>query len=196
MPVRTYLSQVILWFRRLSTRERILVTILASAFLMLIPVYIGTSIRDVTKSSETKVVRARADFETLQSSIDRYKQLRSKRDELTTKYLSSSVTYEKLTSYLDKVVKRELSDATYELKPSKDDVKISDNFLAKKYSLKIKEALFAELPSLLKSLEDGPPPLFIQRMDISKSPSLGKISIQLEVVTIEEGKPESDLGAP
>lgn len=189
MPVKKYVHSVLMWYRHLSGREKVLVLTLASAFLLLIPYFLMDIVSAGMKSQEQKVTRARAEFDTLQSSLERYKQLRNKKDELTTKYLSSSVTYEKLTSYLDKVVKRELHDASYELKPSKDDTKISDEFLAKKYSLKIKEASFADIPAFLKALEDGPPPLFIQRLDFNKSSTIAKISVQLDVVTIEQGRP-------
>lgn len=189
MPVRSYLQKVLLWYRLLSSREKVLVATLAIAFIAIIPFLANSWIKQSVAQKETQVNRAKAEFDTLQNSLERYKQLKLKREELTTKYLSSSITYEKLTDYLDSVVKRELHDASYELKPSKDDVSINEQFLAKKYSLKIKEASFEDLAGLLTTLENGPPPLFIEKLDVTKSQKAGKVSIQLEVVTIEEGKP-------
>ncbi len=188
MPVNSYLQKSLLWFRLLSQREKLLVSVLVLAFLSLIPFFIKNWIDESLVEKERGVAKAKVEFDTLQMSLTKYKQLKIKREELTTKYLSSSITYEKLTSYLDAVVKKEVSDASYELKPSKDDIQINEQFLAKKYSLKIRDASFEDLPTLLTVLENGPPPLFIEKLDVNKSTKKGKVSIQLEVVTIEENQ--------
>jgi hypothetical protein len=96
------------------------------------------------------------------------------------------MSYEQLTTHLDQLIKKQIQDAQYELTPSKDITEIGTEFIARKFSLSVKELSSSSLPMLLEALESGPPPLLLQRVEVSKINKEDQISLSIDLLTVEK----------
>ncbi|HMO17386.1 MAG TPA: hypothetical protein PKA63_04630 [Oligoflexia bacterium] len=193
MTKLSYLIILRSWYFKLSLRERRLILGLTVCFFivfiwLLLDWFITTRSNLYQSVTKSKI--------TLSDTLilaDRLRGLEDRLTELTTLYLNSTLSYEEVTSALDKIIKEKVGTATYSLTRSSNDLSGEENFLGdsfklEKFTVKIAEISLEKATSLIVGLENGPPKMFIQRADLTKSRSGESLSLTLELASIEEIK--------
>lgn len=173
-------------YNSLSPREKNLILITAAfGIIILCYAFIGYTI-SYHKKISASVINKRTELQDVASAVQTYKALRAKLENLTTKYLNSSLSFEQLTTHLDSSVKKAIQSENFDLISSKDKIELGDEFIANKFNIKIKQCTYQQVLALLEILEVGPPSIFIQKLDISKSSDGKSVSAYIEVVSVQK----------
>ncbi len=175
-------------YQSLSVRERLLVNITAVAFALVFIYWLISGVVNYHNDLQISTIRKESSIAQVELLAYKHKNLKTKLFNLTTKYLNSSLSYEQLTNHLDKIAKTEIGSDTYELIPSRDKIELGAEFLAQKFTIKIRKCSFEQIVNIMKSLEQGPPPVFVQKVDIAKSSDHKSNSVVFEIVSIQEIK--------
>lgn len=182
------LSKIKSQLQTLSSRERNLITITSITAVIVLIYFVISGIINYQKSLNQQVLSKTNLIEQISQSAKRNRSLKNKLENLTTKYLNSSLSYEDLTNRLDKLSTSIIGADAYELIPSKEKTELGTEFLARKFTIKIKQCSYEQILKMLESLEQGPPPLFLQKLDLSKSYDNKSFSAILEIVSVQEVK--------
>lgn len=169
----------------LSLRERLLIKITATSLVVVFVYWSINSIVNIHHDLNLSSIRKEASISQIEQLANKHKNLKTKLLNLTTKYLNSSLSYEQLTNHLDKIAKNELGPDSYELIPSREKIELGTDFLAQKFTIKIRKCSFEQIVNIMKSLEQGPPPVFVQKVDIAKSSDQKSNSVIFEIVSIQ-----------
>jgi hypothetical protein len=122
---------------------------------------------------------------------DRIHRLQDRKNELTTLYLNSTLSYEELTNYLDTLIKSVHGNDSYTLNKSRDSETIGDDFTLQKFTIKINESDLSSVIKLLHALETGTPKMFVQRTDINRNRSKKSLSLTLEIASVQSAGSET-----
>lgn len=174
------------WFSNLASRERWLIFLAASGF-VLYGIHAGASVvlRQM-ELTEVQIKRRHTDLENLNSLLFRYQQLRSKLKRVENTFTESEMTFEQATSELDRIIRDSLGSSDYDLNKTRTPSDIGLEFEKQEFTVKVKSIKLNQLVSMLHKLENGDSPLFIGKLDVTKSPATGDFAATLEIFSIRK----------
>jgi exonuclease VII small subunit len=115
----------------------------------------------------------------------RYKTLSQRLEEAKKTFADSQMTFEQVTSQLDKIVRDSIGSDKYDLNKGKA-TKVGLDYDRQEFTVKIKSLSLQQIVALLHKLEQGDTPLFLGKVDLAKSPSDSSLSATLEIFSIKK----------
>ncbi len=173
------------WYQQLTQRERLIIRVAFLCMVFLLLWFVMDSTLQYKKNIDA---RARSSSELIPhvaQLAQRIHGLEARKNELTTLYLNSTLSYEELTTYLDTLIKSKIGNDTYSLNKSQDTENIGEDFILQKFTIKINDAKLDNITSLLHAFETGTPRMFVQRTDIVKNRTKGNLSLTLELTSVQ-----------
>lgn len=173
------------WYHELSQREKVLLKGGSAVCLVLLLWFSVEKTIEYRKTFTTKVKNSAEAIPQVTTLANRVKGLETRKNDLTTLYLNSTLSYQELTSYLDKIIKSKIGNDTYTLNKSSETESIGQDFNLQKFTIKINETTLPSIVELLHTLETGTPRMFIQRTDIVKNRSKETLSLTIELASVQ-----------
>ncbi len=186
MTLRQHTRRISAWFFALNSRERLLVGASAIGVFAYLSVSFLGVIEEGFGDTQVRIARRQNDLEQVNQLLRRYQQLDSKLKKIKTKFESSQMTFEQVTGELDRVIKENLGDNNYELKKTHSPTEFGLEFEKQDFTLNIKKLTLDQLVKLLYALEQGKSPLFLGKVDITRSPNATEFSSTLEIFSIRK----------
>lgn len=176
------------WFKSLSGRERSLVgaTILVvSIWFLGIPVGL---LRDYITGTQHLITKRTHDLDELSHLLRRNHTLDQHLKKLQATFQESQMTFEQVTTELDKVVKTSIGNENYDLKKTRPPSPFGLDFEKQDFALNIRSLTLEQLVTLLYNLEQGKRPLFLGKLDLVQAPPTGTFTATLEIFSISKPK--------
>lgn len=126
------------------------------------------------------------DIENLDTVLTRYTTLNTRLTRLQKTFDESQMTFEQVTTELDKIVKESIGSDNYDLKKTRAPGRLGVDYEKQDFTLSIKSLTLAQLVELLYQLDHGSKPMFLGRVDITRSNSKGDFSASLEIYSIRK----------
>lgn len=157
------------WCLSLSHRERLLV-IFALGCIAAIGLQLSfTALRESINDMERMLTVRTKHLEQLAPVLQRYTTLKQRLEKMQSTYAASELTFEALTSHIDKVVRDSIGSDNYDLKKGRSSAQIGFDYEKQEFSLNVKSLSLDQLTKLLYQLEQGDKPLFLGKVDITKA---------------------------
>ena len=173
------------WFLGLTSRERLLVGLSGTGLLLYALSVPVLWIAENASVSEAEILRRNRDLADTGALLRRYSALSERLKSLEEQYANSEMTFEQVTSVLDKVVKESIGSDNYELKKRPSGREIGTNLMQQDFTLRIRALSLEQLVKLLHRLEYGDSPLFLGKLDVSRGAGAGgELTATLEVSSI------------
>ncbi len=179
----------------LSSRER-MILILAFTVLLFIA---GQSALDMVQESidsTRHLVQARSQqLRDLDRVLSRYLSLVERRDSLQETFAHSQMSFEQVTNELDRIVRAAIASDNYELKKPNPPKPFGFEYEKQDFSLIVKSLTLQQLVTLLHEIEHGSRPIFLSKVDITKSATGIDFGAVLEIYSIAKAAPKAETGA-
>jgi len=187
LPERTarYLSN-------LTIRERAIMALLVAGLVLFGLYEFVARIQAVFAEQTVRLAEAETATKKVSENLGRYVKLKAHRDAIEREYRGVEIK-EGVYAHIETLVRTKLgvsSGFTIKDNPAKD---IGRNFEQTTYVLTFEVVALQPLVDLLRELVDGPRPLLLSRLEVSKTTRGDKLKVELDVVSIKE-KPAG--GAP
>lgn len=173
------------WYLGLTQRERVIIKFSLSLIMLFIIWTLIENTLDYRVQLQKKVIQTRDQVPQVFQLAERVKNLESRKNELSTLYLNSTLSYEELTNYLDNLIKTNTGSNSYTLNKSQDTESIGDDFSLQKFTIKINDTDFESILKLLNALESGTPRMFLERTDIAKNRNKSNLSLTIELSSVQ-----------
>jgi len=180
------LNQVLSKFQALSQREQRIVL----ATILLIGLWIPYEFfgsEDLSLSSTQSESSARiSQLVGLKDSIERYQKLSARAEQIERNYATSQFTTEEVFSEVEKIIRESLGSDAYELRPVPNAVTISPTVEQQLFNLKIRSVTLPQLVAVLYRMEQGKAPLFLGKLEVSKSTQPGNFQANIELSSLRK----------
>jgi|GEM_PF-3159986 len=181
------------WFSALNPRERWLISVTGVVglyFLVLIPTdALRTFVDDNARLTQTRTQQR----EMIATLVRRYKELDTRLKRIKDSFSESQMTFEQVTTELDRIVKASIGSSNYEQKKLQSPQPLDEMFEKQDFTLIIRQATLEQLVKLLHEIEQGKSPLFIGKVDILPGAVDGNFSATIEVASVGKRR---DGGGP
>ena len=138
------------------------------------------------EGSRELVAQRKTQMQEIGIVLKRYANLRQRKVALQETYDRSQMTFEQLSSELDKVVRDAIGSDNYELKKPHPPVAFGFEYEKQEFSLIVKTLTLDQLVKLLYQIEHGERPIFLSKVDINKALSGTDFSAVLEIYSISK----------
>ena len=144
--------------------------------------YVATRIEDHNNLIRTRLIQ----LDDVNSLLKRYDQLnkRFKKAELT--FSQSQMTFEQVTSNLDQLIKESIGSDKYDLSKTRAPSEIGLEYEKQEFTVRLKSINREQLIKVLYQLEHGGSPLFLGKVELTRSQTTGDITANLEVFSIRK----------
>ena len=179
------LMRLVSWFRSLSHRDRVALTVLVTALLVFGSYMIVDETRTFLQNKQQLVETRVKNLEQLSKIIARYSTLNGRLKIAEETFAKSQLTFEEAFSELDKIIKTNISSSDFD--PRKGQVSpVGLEYEKQEFNVQLKGISLDQLVHLLFELEQGQRPLFLGKVDIARSPVEGQFNATLEVFSIRK----------
>lgn len=173
-------------FSALSQREKIIVAV-AALGLVLVLCQQGVSLMQEHLTDNRQLITVRKNqLQDLAVVLKRYAALRQRKESLQQTYAQSQMSFEQLSTELDRVVRDAIGSDNYELKKPHPPAPFGFEYEKQEFSLIVKSLTLDQLVKLLYQVEHGGKPIFLSKVDINKSLSGTDFSAVLEIYSISK----------
>ncbi|MDD2943760.1 MAG: hypothetical protein PHC51_12440 [bacterium] len=172
------------WFQSLSSRERLIVGITSLSVLLYIAWLPFASVISFFDERELHLAQRTRVYNQMGENLNRYFQLNEKLQRLQSTFKNSQMTFEDVTRELDQIIKKAVGSADYELDKNRTPSALGGNYLKQIFTVKIKEINLSQLVTLLYSLEHGQSPLFLGKIDVTKTNQDKSFLATMEIYSI------------
>lgn len=186
--LQQYWRKIAHWYMALSHRERVIVW-LTSAALVVAGIYqLGQGVDDYIRSNNRSLAMRRTQLEDVQKVLKRYVTLKARQDTMQKTFAQSELTFEQVTSRLDKIVRESIGSDNYDLKKTRTPTAFGFAYEKQDFSVNIKSITIEQLVKLLYQLEHGDSPLFLSKLDIQRSTMTNDYGAILEIYSIAKAR--------
>ena len=185
--------RLLAWFTALNQREKLIVGATVVFGLLFSLQQLFGLVEDHMDSTRQLVAVRKSQLEEVGKILRRYAALRKRRDLLQSTYAESQLTFEQVTTELDRIVKDAINSDNYELKKPHAPTPFGFEYEKQEFTLIVKSLALPQLVKLLYQIEQGGKPIYLSKIDITKSPSGTDFSAVLEIYSI--GKSAEQLPA-
>jgi hypothetical protein len=180
------LEQIGAWFSKLSSRERILVLLTGVSLLFTASFLLYQTLEEsIAETRRKSIVRTR-DLKELGRLANRYNDLKVRLERLQTTFSAAQLSFEEVTKKIDVIVQQSIGSNTYELKRGRTPEQIGFEYEKQQFTLKVESLGLPQLVQLLYKLEQGDNPLFLGKVDISKSTRDDSFAATLEIFSVRK----------
>lgn len=170
-------------FQRLSSREQTIVSVALCALVVYCGWWFVSSVVDETQDIRLQVTRRQQSLLEVNSLLQRYAKLYPRLESVTASYAKSELSFEQVTTELDKVIRNSVGTDAYDLKKMRNPVNIGE-FDKQEFTVNIRSITLEQLIKTLYQLQHGGTPLFLGKIKIDGAPNSDKVSATLEVYSI------------
>lgn len=181
------------WFQSLSSRERLIVGVTSISVFLYIAWLPFASVISLFEDRELHLTQRTRVYNQMGENLNRYFQLNEKLQRLQSTFKNSQMTFEDVTRELDQIIRKAVGSADYELDKNRTPSALGGNYVKQIFTVKIKEINLTQLVSLLYSLEHGQSPLFLGKIDITRTNQDKSFLATMEIYSIGAG--QTDLSA-
>ena len=170
----------------LNSREQLIVGV-AALLLVTTLIYVPiTAFNSYEEDTVRRTERRTSELEQINKIAARYKMLDERLALLKDTFAQSQMTFEEVTSKLDKVVKDTIGSDDYNLSKTRSPSQLGFEYEKQDFTLKINSLKFDQLIRLLYSLEQGDSPLFLGKVDIAKQQTGDLFTATLEIFSVRK----------
>jgi hypothetical protein len=184
--VTHFLKKASSWFSALNSRERMLVAAAAIFGVFFLVQQAFGFVDDHVESTRQLVATRRNQLDEVAKILKRYAALRQRRDALQATYEESQLTYEQVSKDLDKIVKDAINSDNYELRKPHSPTPFGFEYEKQEFTLIVKSLTLPQLVKLLYQIEQGGRPIFLSKMDVTKSLNSSDFGAVLEIYSISK----------
>ncbi|MBX7137274.1 MAG: hypothetical protein K1X83_04750 [Oligoflexia bacterium] len=168
----------------MSGREKLLIGVGLIVLLGLALVQIYGSISAGFSSQSVEITRLERDLNDLSTLLDRYTKVKSRRDAIENQYKSVEIN-EGVYSHLENLIKKfALVDSGFTISEN-PQLKFGGNYLQLPFVVKFTTTNLKALVDFLKQIVEGPKPLVISRLNLTRSRGRDSLDVELEVSSIK-----------
>ncbi len=179
-------DQLSTWFFRLSVRERVLLVVTSVALFLTACLFAYQAVQEsIAETRRRTIVRTR-NLNDLGRLANRYNDLKERLDRLQTTFSAAQLSFEEVTKKIDVIVQQSIGTNTYELKRGRTPEQIGFEYEKQQFTLKVDSLELPQLVQLLYKLEQGDNPLFLGKVDISKSTRDESFAATLEIFSVRK----------
>lgn len=179
------------WYSSLLTREKALVFTAVFGILLYLGSIATSLVLNTIKDQEAKIKRRQFELSEVNNLLKRYQQLSNRFKRVEDTFTQSQMTFEQVTAELDKLIRDSIGSSNYDLNKSRNPSDIGLEFEKQEFTIKVKSLSLDQIVNMLHKLENGDSPLFLGKLDITRSAVTGDFSASLEVYSIRK-KSESE----
>ena len=180
------LKKLKMFFSSLNPRERIFVVLALgglSIYLIALPFL---AVVEWKEENDRLVVLRTRDLENITHTTQKYRVLNQRLEKLQTKFDQSQMSFERVTSDLDAIVKKSIGSDNYNLKKTRAEQEHGAGFRKQDFSLRVNSLSLDQLVKLLHNLEHGESPLFLRKVNIAKARKGSAFRANLEIFSIRK----------
>lgn len=181
--IKTF-RKVLHWFSALSTREKVLVSGAALVALGYGVIYPVQYLQDDLARTQVAIERRSREYLDIGASLKSYQRLSGKLKQVEDAYERSQMTFEQVTSELDRIVKESIGNDNYELKKNPSNNPVGNDLEQQDFTLRVRSLNLEQLVGLLHKIEQGKSALFLGKIDIQKGAQATDLSATLEVSSV------------
>jgi hypothetical protein len=181
VPLR---RRAVLFFTHLSARERLATFVSIAAIAAFALFYAVESVQGYMTEREINIVRRKGELQNLIQMLGRFTQRQNQLLARRDSFEQSQMTFEEVTSELDKIVRESIGSDNYDLKRSETGSSIGIDFEKQDFTLRVRSLNIEQLVSLLFRVESGTSPLFLGKVDLIRAGRPDDFSATLEVFSI------------
>lgn len=186
--LQQYWRKIAHWYLALSQRERMIVWV-TSAALVIAGIYqVGEGVDAYIKSNNRSLSMRRTQLDDVQKVLKRYVTLKSRQESMQRTFAQSELTFEQVTSRLDKIIRDSIGSDNYDLKKTRTPTAFGFEYEKQDLSVNIKSITIEQLVKLLYQLEQGDSPLFLSKLDIQRSTMTNEYGAILEIYSIAKAR--------
>ena len=172
-------------FNRLSARERSMI-FAAVGGLICFGLYTTVASANAYMSDvQNLVVRRSRQLTDLEQVVKRYQVLSGRLEKAKRTFADSQMTFEQVTDQLDKIVQDSIGSRNYDLNRGKTS-KVGLDYDKQDITVKVKSLTLEQMVKLLHRLEQGDTPLFLGKVDVTRSQTDNTFSAALEIFSIRK----------
>ena len=183
--IKTLYKNIRSIFLKLNGREQLLVSITAIAVVFTV-FYLGVDFVFSTIKEDQRILTVRTNqLNNVVSVAARFKQLDHRMDKLKESFAKSEMSFEQVTTQLDKIVRESIGSDNYELKKGRTPTALGFDFEKQQFSLNINSISLEQTVKLLYNLENSKSPLLLGKVDFRKF-SGDKFVVNVEIFSIRK----------
>lgn len=178
----------------LSVRERLILAGVALVVVFLAGQSAVEAVQDQIDATRRLVGARTQQLKDLDKVLAHYLSLVERRDNLQETYAHSQMSFEQVTNELDRIVRTAIASDNYELKKPNPPKPFGFEYEKQDFSLIIKSLNIQQLVTLLHEIEHGSRPIFLSKVDITKSLTGIDFGAVLEIYSIAKATPRNESG--
>lgn len=169
-----------------SQREISMITVMFVSIVFAL-IYLGYLEVDSYLEDSKRLLNIRTQtLKEISKVLERYKNLQGRLNSLKATFAESELSFEEVTAQIDKIVKTSIGNDNYELKKGRSPTKVGLEYEKQDFTLNIPAISQDQAVKLLFQLEQGESPLFLGKVDFSKTSREGNLSIAIEIFSIKK----------
>ncbi len=182
--LKILLKKLAIWFNKLNHRERLLV---GSAFAFCVfysLLQVVTFLDDYQEESSNVLKIRKNDYIQIAKISQRYETLKNKKDNIQNEFNKSQMTFDEVTSEVDKIVQQAIGESKYELTKPHPPTPFGFEYQKQDFILSVRTLNLEQLTRLLYQIENGGKPLYLNRLNISRLSNANTLSAIFEIYSI------------
>ena len=185
------IKAAIIWYQRLSAREKHIILAAVLFFLSCGAYYTGTAVTQSFSLISGDIIQSERDLETVSVLLSQYSKIRAQRDQIEQEYKSVEFK-EGVLSYLEDLIRRKLGLTSGFTITPRAPAAFGGSYQQVPFTIKLTVSDFKALLSFLSDLISGPQPLLMTRLDIRTSRNGESLDVDLDVSSISQAKGASN----
>lgn len=183
------------WLGSLNARERVIVSLALISALGCAIYLPAKSLHEHYLQEQALIESRKDDLKLLKASLSKLQLLNKRLERVQQSYNDATMTFEEVTTQIDKLVRASIGSGDYEPKLRGSPSELGMGFEKQEFTLNVKSLSLEQLVKLLHSIEQSDNPLFLGKVDIRKLSSRGRnqspqaqFSATLEVFSVRRQK--------
>ncbi|MBL7663185.1 hypothetical protein JNK13_10600 [bacterium] len=174
------------FYGNLKPSERRLIALTSLAGLIFIGVIFKQWSDTYLEQSSRLIVTRKADAEKLPQLIARYLELSKRLEHAKKTFEASQLTFEQVTTELDRIVKESIGSDNYDLQRGRTTEDLGIDYEKQEFILNVKSITLEQLVKLLHKITYGDRPLFLGKIDLLKGFEGKAISATIEIGSVRK----------
>ena len=176
------------WFQARTNSERVLITVTSTLGLLWFLSWPISALSEYLDEVDALTAVRKQHYEELGRYVKRFREMDQKLTKLRASFDESQMTFEQVTSELDRIVQKSIGSSNYDLKKNRTPSQLGEDYEKQDFTLNIPNVTLEQLVSLLFEVEQGKSPLFMGKVDILQSGAEGSFRATLEIASISKSK--------
>ena len=178
-------------YRKFSPREKFIVGICGAIVVLFLANELYAPVAEAFENQTLEVEQAKNALDLVAPEIQRYKKLKTKRDEIENKYRQVEFQ-EGVLSHLEKLINEKLGLTSGAFTITDKSQDFGAEYTQRIFTIKFKVTNMAKFVDFLKEIVKGPKPLLLSRVDATKSYTGDRLDVEIDASSLSRRSNQSD----